>query len=393
MAIRYDNIRIDASKVRKDARGFTRVDAIIAKPGVYSYTEPGGRTVREYLPPEEVARADSLASVQDAPVTNQHPRNMVDSSTWGSVSIGHASGPAVSTPEGALASLVVARGDAQSEIGRSLIEVSRGVQVRIDETPGVTSSGERYDRVQRDIVYNHIALGPAGWGRQGAGVSLRLDSNGDETFAEKTMAIKNPKTGVEFKTDAEAQAYLTELQSRADALPPFMKKKGEEEDEEDEDKKKAAKKDAADVQAKLDAAQARLDAIDARERAAVRTALEATARAVIGGEPRFDGVDAAGRAVPLTDRAVRELVIKRLDASAELTDKTDTYVEAYFDHTLKSAKKPGRTDGDEIRAKLSGTNLDGTRTDEKPQVRADIKMRQDANDAWKSNKGAAFSVK
>lgn len=390
MAIRFDNIRIDASKVRKDARGFTRVDAIIAKPGVYEYTEPGGRKVREYLPPDEVARADSLASVQDAPVTNRHPSNMVDSSTWGSVSIGHASGPATATPDGALASLVVARGDAQAEIGKSLIEVSRGVQVRIDETPGVTPSGERYDRVQRDIVYNHIALGPVGWGRQGAGVSLRLDSAGDETFQEKTMAIKNPKTGVEFKTDAEAQAYLTDLQSRADAVPPFMKKgeKGEEDDE-----KKEAKKEAKDAKDRADALQARLDAHEARERTAARSSLEQSARKVLGADVKFDGVDAAGKAVPLTDRAVRELVIKRLDAAAELADKTDAYVDAFYDVTIKSAKPVGRSDADDIRAKLAGVDATGTRTDEKPPVRADVKMRQDAQDAWKKNTGAAFSVK
>ncbi len=393
MALRFDTVRLDASKIRRDARGFARVDAIIAKPGVYTYTEPGGRPVREYLPPEEVARADSLASVQDAPVTNRHPRGMVTPETVSGVQIGHASGPATSTPEGAQATLVIARADAQGELGRGLIEVSRGVQVRIDETPGITPSGERYDRVQRDIVYNHIALGPSGWGRQGAGVSLRLDSNGDEHFTtpEKTMAIKNPKTGLEFKTDAEAQAYVDGLAARADAFPP--KKKGEDE-EEDEGMPKKGKKDSKDFlaeKARADAAQAKLDARDAADARAARTALETSARKILGAEAKFDGADSK----PLSDRALRELVIVKLDAKADMSGRADSYVEAYYDVAVSNAKPAvsERGDGDVFAAALGGVRVDGTREEAKPTPRPDVKMRQDAGEAWKKSQGAAFSKK
>ncbi len=391
MALRFDSIRLDASRVRRDARGFVRVPAIIAKPGVYNYTEPGGKTVREYLPPEEVSRADSLASVADAPVTIRHPRDMVDPSTWGNVSIGHASGPATATPEGARAELVIARADAHAQIGKELIEVSRGVQVRIDETPGVTPDGKPYDRVQRDIVYNHIALGPSGWGRQGAGVSLRLDSAGDEISENPPMKYTD-KTGKvhEFKTDSELQAFLD---SRADMAPPFPpKKKGEEEEDEDEEEVKKAKKDAADQKARADAAQAELDAYKARERAATRAALETSARAVLGAEAKFDASDANGKPVPMTDRAVRELVIKRLDSEADMTGREDAYVSAYFDVAIRSAK-PSANPGHALAASVAGVRVDGTQTPAAgPAVSPDAKMRQDAQDAWKSNKGAAFSV-
>jgi len=390
--LRYYSTRLDASRIRRDARGFVRVDAIVAKPGVYVYHQ-GGKAIREYLPPEEVNRADSLASVQDAPVTIRHPRNMVDASTWGSVSIGHASGPATATPEGAQATLVIARSDAQGQIGKDLVEVSRGVQVRIDETPGVTPQGEAYDRVQRDIIYNHIALGPAGWGRQGAGVSLRLDSADNEILDSHMIKITD-KSGkvLEFKTDSEAQAYFDGLQARADAAPPFPpKKKGtEEDDEEEETPPKKAKKDAKDValaaeKARADAAQARLDAIDAEAKKTARTALETSARKVLGAEAKFDGA---------TDRAVREQVIARLDSKAELVGKTDAYVESYFDIAIKSAPA-SRNDGEALLSRYREVSVDGTvRKDESDKpVRPDLKMRQDANDAWKKNQGAAFSVK
>ena len=381
--LRFYSTRLDASRIRRDARGFVRVEAIIAKPGVYTYHQ-NGKAIREYLPPEEVSRADSLASVADAPVTIRHPRDMVDPKSWGSVSIGHASGPAQATPEGALATLVIAREDAQGQIGRDLVEVSRGVQVRIDETPGVTPDGQAYDRVQRDIVYNHVALGPAGWGRQGAGVSLRLDSHDNEIIEPTPMKYTDKAGKVhEFKTDSELQTFLD---SRADMAPPFPpKKKGEDEEDEEDPKAKKPKKDARDEalaaeKARADAAQARLDAIEAERAQAARVALEDSARKVLGVDTKFDGADAK----PLTDRAVRELVIKRLDSKADLTDKADAYVEAYFDVAIKAAPA-SRNDGFATLSALKGVQIDGTapRTDSKETVRPDIKMRQDAQEAWK----------
>lgn len=396
MPIRYDSSRLDAAQIRRDARGFVRVPAIIAKPGVYSYTQDG-KTVREYLPPEEVARADSLASVQDAPVTIRHPRNMVDSATWGSVSIGHASGPAKATADGARAELVIARKDAQDMIGTELVEVSRGVQVRIDETPGVTPDGQAYDRVQRDIVYNHVALGPRGWGRQGASVSLRLDSNGDEQITE-TMKYTD-KTGKvhEFKTDSELQTFLD---SRTDGeMPPaFLKNakkkkgapEGEEEDEEETEDAKKSKKDAADLRAKLDAAQAKLDARERADAKAARDALELSARAVLGKEAKFDAQDSAGKPVPMTDRAVRELVIKRLDSGTELEGRSDSYVEAAYDIAIRGAKASANP-GHALAASLAGVRVDGSTETPKTVETPDVKMRRDAQDAWK--KPLSFSAK
>ncbi len=360
------------------------MDAIIAKPGVYTYTDPSGRKVREYLPPEEVARADSLLTVADATVTRRHPTAMVDPSTWGSVAIGHVSGPATASPEGARATLVIARKDAQDQIGKDLIEVSRGVEVRIDETPGVTPGGEAYDRIQRDIVYNHVALGPPGWGRQGAGVSLRLDSADNEITEPTTMKIttKDGKV-IEFKTDAECQAYFDGI--RSDAFVPF-KKKGEEDEEEDE-KAKKAKKDSADAFA---AEKARADAAEARLRGIARTELETSARKVLGTEAKFDAVGADGKPVPMTDRAVRESVIKRLDSSAKLDGESDEYVRVRYDIAL-STTPASKTPTSAIAAGLNGVRVDGT-VDNTPPVSPDIKLRERTTGAWKRNDGAALSL-
>ena len=43
----------------------------------------------------------------------------------------------------------------------------RAVRLRRGSDAGRDPEGERYDAVQRAIRYNHVALGPRGWGRAG----------------------------------------------------------------------------------------------------------------------------------------------------------------------------------------------------------------------------------
>lgn len=364
MAIRFQTERLDASKFTRTAAGMVRVDATVCAPGVYTYYDPSGKAVREYVPPEEIARADSLASLEDVTVTNRHPRSMVDPSTWSTVSIGH--GRAGRSDAGkAVATLVITSGQAQGEIGKSLVEVSRGVNVRIDETPGVTPEGERYDRVQRDIIYNHIALGPPGWGRQGAGVSLRLDAAGDElredTEAKEQQIMKytDPKTKTvhEFKTDGELQAFLD---ARADAAPPFPpKKKGEDEDEEDDKKKKAKTDSALEAErARADSAERELQARKDSDAKAAREALLVKARKVLGVEYKADSA--------AKDRDIQLAVLAKLQPEVKYDSRADAYVEASFDIAIEAPSTAGGRQ-DAIASALLGLNQDGTRRDETPK--------------------------
>ena len=358
-----------------------RVDATVCAPGVYTYYDAGGKAVREYVPPEEIARADSLASLEDATVTNRHPRSMVDPSTWQSVAIGHARGGR-SDDGKAVATLVITSGQAQGEIGKSLIEVSRGVNVRIDETPGVTPQGERYDRVQRDITYNHIALGPQGWGRQGAGVSLRLDAAGDELredteAKEQTMKIKIRGTEYEYKNDSELQA-LVDKHAVNDGANPFAKK-GEEDDEDD---KKKAKKDEAEreaLKARADSAERELQIRKDADAKASREALLVKARKVLGAEYKADSA--------AKDRDIQVAVLAKLQPEVKYDSRADAYVEASFDIAIEAPSNAGSRQ-DSIAAGLLGLRQDGTRIDEsdKPAARKDHRGEMIRKDSERAKK-------
>jgi hypothetical protein len=72
--------------------------------------------------------------------------------------------------------VTVMDGPAIDEINRgTLREISMGYRCRIDQTSGVHPEFGRYDQIQRQIRYNHIALGGVDWGRAGKEVGLRLD--------------------------------------------------------------------------------------------------------------------------------------------------------------------------------------------------------------------------
>jgi hypothetical protein len=367
VALRRDHTRAD--KAVKTSSGGLRVPAIVTAPGVYDYTRADGTVVREYRPPEEVARADSLASLRDAPVTDDHPRHAVTPENWRQLSIGHVSGDPTPTAEGIATSIVVHDGQAIKRVGEDLVEVSCGYQVELDTTPGVTPDGKRYDAVQRNIVYNHVALGPTGWGRQGATVALRLDSNGDQNEPPESLIYSGPMK-LTFKIDGktvEVEAGSAEhlrIQEKLDAGAAALAAATKRADTE------AARADAAETA--LAVAKTSLAKFEALEAAKAREALEANARKVLGAEAKFDGK---------SDRDVRVAAILHADKAFVADGKSDDYVSARFDSELAHATaKPTANPTLTLVSQLSTA-----RADAEFDVDAEIaKHRAAAKDLWRT---------
>jgi len=159
-----DGMRVDAALTRGDA--------------VFEYRQPDGSVIREFRPLSEVSHADSLATLRSAPVTLGHPPGKVTRKNYRSFAVGQLDGGARMDADHVVGELVIQADDALAAIETgNAREVSCGYTCKIDPTPGVTASGERYDCVQTGIVYNHIAI--VAQGRAGSSVRLRLDSNGD----------------------------------------------------------------------------------------------------------------------------------------------------------------------------------------------------------------------
>ncbi len=173
-----DRIRLDVgrfrSKPQRTPQGFLKVPANLTRTGVLTYASADGSQIRELRHPDEVFKADSLESMRLAPMTDRHPATLVSPSNVRSLQVGIVSDV---RRDGSFVAgdLVIQSQDMINKVNsREVCEISAGYQCEIEETPG-TFEGERFDRIQRDIVYNHVAGGPTNWGRAGNDVGIRLD--------------------------------------------------------------------------------------------------------------------------------------------------------------------------------------------------------------------------
>jgi len=170
---------------------------------LYSKSDTGapadfaGDSVRVYRPAEEVFSRDSLASFAAAPVTINHPSEMVDASNWKRHGVGEINGDIARDGEFVRVPLIVRDAAAVEKVRTTHKQLSMGYTCTLDWTPGTTPSGEAYDAVQREIRINHIAAVPAARGGPELKISdertplhLLTDGIGDaKAWLKKAIAL------------------------------------------------------------------------------------------------------------------------------------------------------------------------------------------------------------
>lgn len=309
MVMRYDRVPLRATRTDE---GYLVDTPVLTRIGVFEYRDGSGNIRREYRPPEEVFHPDTLASLRGKPVTDGHP-GKVDSKNFRQ----HVIGTMLS--EG--------RRDGDNMVGDLIIydtgpvdagnkELSLGYELELDETPGVSPEGERYDAVQRKIRINHngvVKRGRAGNAR------LNLDAADAVTKTEEendmTMVKIRLDSGLSYDAAPEVEQELNRLRTELKAATAKVDTEAARADSE------KARADAAEA----GIAKAREDAQGA---ALARVKLEATATQ---HKVEFKADTA--------DRALREGVIKAIRGdSFDMAGKSDGYVEAAFDLAVGEAK-------------------------------------------------------
>ena len=335
---RFDNVTFAATKT---AEGFIRDTPVVGRTGILLYRNADGTERREYRPPDEAFKADSLASLMGKPITIGHKAfvtagNAAQVAPVGSVlSAGRKDGDTIR------ADIVIYNLDTNAR------ELSCGYTLDLDETPGTTPEGEHYDAIQRNIVYNHLAIcnrGRAGVARLNMDGSQVVDEENpkeDKKMAEMTKVRLD--SGIEYdcaaevkvaiekmrKDSADAKKAYDTLQAKYDALDAELKKE-----------KEGRKADAEKAKANFD------EAIKAR----VELLKVAEAHKVVNADS-------------MTDTEIKTAVIKAVRGDAiNLEGKSADYIEAAYDMAKADVKQ--HEDGMAEQRKATQTHADGAQNND-----------------------------
>jgi hypothetical protein len=275
-------------------------------------TYPWGR---EYVPPDELFKEDSIRSLNAAPITKGHPaEKKVTPDNWQKLSVGHASRARKDEDEKHLAAdIIILRGDAIADVeSKKLKELSSGYSCDIEPTPGVSPEGERYDSIQRNRVYNHVGLGKENWGRAGSSVALRLDSNNNAYFEEEKPMATIRIDGVEYEVGSES--HISALNRQSEKL------RAENEQLRADAKSSTERADKAEGERDALAEKTKTLEDPSRFDSAVQARIALVNRAIALGVKDPKG----------TDRQIKEACI-RGDSNTDFSDKSDDYIDARFD--------------------------------------------------------------
>lgn len=365
------NIRFDKGELRKPKvtkQGFLRADGYATRVGVFEYRLPSGAIQREYRPQEEVFKADSLESLANVPLTNDHPPEMVTADNAMQYSVGSTGDKA--EQDGIFVKTALTIHDAaaiKAVKDKAKAQLSCGYTCDLEMQAG-EFEGVRYDAIQRNIIYNHLALVPVG--RAGPEARVHMDSTEGRMVVEPRL--ENPKgepmpmakikiDSVEYeipegvakvvadKIDAAAalQKQHEELKAKLDTAAGELEAK---KTEIEQIKKAAHKKDDC-----LGIAKARLE-------------LEAKGKAVLGADEKLDAMD---------DMALKKAMVKKLKPELNLDGVSEDFLNGFLVN-ISTAKN------DSLPEDLANHYQDSAANSGSKFQTARQKMIQEARDGWKS---------
>ena len=186
-----DVFRTDRGELRPvevTNEGFLRVDAYIARPGIYNYHLADGTIRRELVPKSTLTSKASLDTLKLKAVTNDHPDpniypNMVDPFNYKELSVGSVGQEVTISEDGRPRfEITVMDASAIADIQSGKLYLSPGYKVDLIMESGVDPDFGKYDAIQTNRRYNHLALTDSP--RGGDTVCLRLDGAADLTDLE-----------------------------------------------------------------------------------------------------------------------------------------------------------------------------------------------------------------
>jgi uncharacterized protein len=329
-----DSLVMDADSTKMVAGGFMVAVAKSVRTGVQDYLgtelgKPEMNVVRVYRPASEVFSDASLRSFSHAPITDDHPAVMVDSSNWKDLAKGEVSTAAKKDGDWITLPLLFKDQAVIDKVKNGKRGLSAGYTCDLEWTSGMTEDGTKYDAIQRNIKINHLAL--VDMGRAGSEARVQMDSKpwGVAPFTPDRastggghMTVQLAKVivdGLTIETTDQGVQVIQKLQSQlTDANAAFEKMKKE---KEEDVKKKDAELGAKDAEIlALKSKVLDTKALDAA--VAARSQVVDKARAMMP-DVKVDGV---------SDADIRRAVVAHKVGASVVDGKPDDYVLGFFDN-------------------------------------------------------------
>ena len=348
-----------------------------------------GSVLVEMRPEDEVFSQGSMESLRTAPITDGHPKVMVNPDNIKELGMGHTNGVVSKekvdgSDEPHLGThLIVTHRDAIQAIEAGKAEISLGYKVDLEFSAG-EHKGEKFDAVQRNIVNNHIALV---WKGRAGTASLVLDeedailitdsNKGNETM-KITIGKKEFDVADELGNAVNAEIKVlgeksTEIQGKLDdAVKSVETKDAEIATAKDESTKQTAKIDSleADLE-KAKKATPKTDGVDVN--AAVKERIS-----IMGIGQKMLDTETIKKIDSMSNEEIKVAVIKvdspKID---EEKLKNDSYVDARFDHITENLDGVAK-----VKKKLGKEIVDGREDgDQDPEYKTPEQMRKDSQEA------------
>jgi len=148
---------------RSTKDGYLVAMSKVARTGVQDYLASelgmiGNHVVRVNRPEVEVFAKDAMASLTHAPVTINHPAEMVDADNWKDLAVGEVGEGVLRDGEWLAVPLIVKDAKGIEVAGTTHQEISMGYTAELKDAP----DGADYDLDMTKIRFNHLALVPRG---------------------------------------------------------------------------------------------------------------------------------------------------------------------------------------------------------------------------------------
>lgn len=355
IAQRYDVYEDwDLFKFKKTPEGYLTGCAVVTNIGVFTYQDYDGTTIRELRHPDDVFAQDSLATYKNKPITNEHPNEEVNVSNVGKYQVGFAGSEVMTDAYHVMLPITFMDAQTITDIENGKRGLSCGYSCELEDAPeGAMYLGVPYDKRQRNIRMNHIAV--VDRGRAGDAARMRLDSQApivvsmhrrDDHMDVKLRTVN--LDGVDFQAEDKVIEALQSAQAKATAVEAKVDALGAEKTRIEAERDALKEKhDALELKNK-ELLASRLDEAEIEKRVNSRIALRLVAEKA--GVAVTDGMD---------ETAIKSAIITAKYPKVKLDGMTPEYIQARYEIVVEDMADTQEQNADSEVRGLKGANLDG----------------------------------